>query len=54
MKTRAILAVLLLSGLFLAQQLLALQNGELIFSGEPELGSTFSFTLETANESNGA
>jgi signal transduction histidine kinase len=31
--------------LFLAKQVLALQGGELIFSGEPELGSTFSFTL---------
>ncbi len=31
--------------LFLAKQILALQDGELIFSGEPELGSTFSFTL---------
>jgi signal transduction histidine kinase len=34
--------------LFLAQQLLALQGGELIFSGEADLGSTFSFTLGTA------
>jgi signal transduction histidine kinase len=31
--------------LFLARRLLALQRGELIFSGEPNLGSTFSFTL---------
>jgi signal transduction histidine kinase len=31
--------------LFLAKQILALQDGELIFSGEPDLGSTFSFTL---------
>lgn len=38
--------------LFLAKQLLALQKGELIFSGEAELGSTFSFTLATAAQSN--
>jgi signal transduction histidine kinase len=31
--------------LFLAKQMLALQDGELIFSGEPGQGSTFSFTL---------
>jgi len=31
--------------LFLARRTLALQRGELIFSGEPNLGSTFSFTL---------
>jgi signal transduction histidine kinase len=31
--------------LYLAKQVLALQGGELIFSGEPDLGSTFSFTL---------
>ncbi len=31
--------------LFLAKRTLALQRGELIFSGEPDLGSTFSFTL---------
>lgn len=31
--------------LYLAKQILALQGGELIFSGEPGLGSTFSFTL---------
>ncbi len=31
--------------LFLARRLLALQGGELIFSGDPGLGSTFSFTL---------
>lgn len=31
--------------LFLARQVLALQEGELIFSGEPDTGSTFSFTL---------
>lgn len=31
--------------LFLARRILALQRGELIFSGEPDLGSTFSFTL---------
>jgi signal transduction histidine kinase len=31
--------------LFLARNILALQEGELIFSGEPEVGSTFSFTL---------
>lgn len=33
--------------LYLAKQILALQGGELIFSGEPEIGSTFSFTLST-------
>jgi signal transduction histidine kinase len=33
--------------LYLAKQVLALQGGELIFSGEPGLGSTFSFTLRT-------
>lgn len=33
--------------LALAKQILALQDGELIFSGEPDLGSTFSFTLRT-------
>jgi signal transduction histidine kinase len=33
--------------LYLAKQILALQEGELIFSGEPGLGSTFSFTLRT-------
>jgi signal transduction histidine kinase len=31
--------------LYLAQHVLALQDGELIFSGEPDVGSTFSFTL---------
>jgi signal transduction histidine kinase len=31
--------------LYLAKRVLALQDGELIFSGEPEVGSTFSFTL---------
>jgi signal transduction histidine kinase len=31
--------------LFLVRRILALQRGELIFSGEPDLGSTFSFTL---------
>jgi signal transduction histidine kinase len=31
--------------LYLAKQVLPLQEGELIFSGEPGLGSTFSFTL---------
>ncbi|MBZ0298616.1 MAG: HAMP domain-containing histidine kinase, partial [Anaerolineae bacterium] len=31
--------------LFLARQVLALQGGELIFSGESGVGSTFSFTL---------
>ncbi|HLV37684.1 MAG TPA: HAMP domain-containing sensor histidine kinase [Spirillospora sp.] len=31
--------------LFLARRMLAAQNGELIFSGEPDVGSTFSFTL---------
>lgn len=34
--------------LFLARQILALQNGELFFSGEPGAGSTFSFTLLAA------
>jgi signal transduction histidine kinase len=33
--------------LYLAKQVLALQEGEMIFSGEPGLGSTFSFTLRT-------
>ena len=33
--------------LFLAKQILALQHGELICYGEPDLGSTFSFTLPT-------
>lgn len=33
--------------LYLANQILALQGGELIFSGEPDVGSTFSFTLHT-------
>lgn len=36
--------------LYLAQRLLALQNGELIFSGEPGVGSTFSFTLPAVGE----
>ena len=31
--------------LYIAKEVLARQGGELIFSGEPELGSTFSFTL---------
>lgn len=31
--------------LYLVRHLLALQGGEFIFSGEPDLGSTFSFTL---------
>lgn len=31
--------------LYLAQHVLALQDGEMIFSGEPDVGSTFSFTL---------
>jgi signal transduction histidine kinase len=31
--------------LYLAKQILGLQNGELIFSGEPNVGSTFSFIL---------
>lgn len=35
--------------LFLARRLLALQQGELIFYGEPDLGSTFSFTLMIAS-----
>ena len=33
--------------LYLARHILALQRGELIFSGEPGVGSTFSFTLLT-------
>jgi signal transduction histidine kinase len=33
--------------LYIAKQILALQDGEMIFSGEPNLGSTFSFTLRT-------
>lgn len=36
--------------LYLAQRLLALQNGELIFSGEPGVGSTFSFTLPAVGD----
>jgi signal transduction histidine kinase len=36
--------------LYLAQRLLSLQNGELIFSGEPGVGSTFSFTLPAVQE----
>ncbi len=36
--------------LYLAQRLLALQNGELIFSGEAGIGSTFSFTLPAVGE----
>jgi signal transduction histidine kinase len=35
--------------LFLIKQMLALQGGEFIFSGEPDLGSTFSFTLTVAS-----
>lgn len=31
--------------LYLASQVLALQQGELVFSGDPEMGSTFSFML---------
>jgi signal transduction histidine kinase len=31
--------------LFLAKQVLALQGGEMFFSGEPNFGSSFSFTL---------
>ena len=31
--------------LYLAKQILALQDGELIFTGETGTGSTFSFTL---------
>lgn len=31
--------------LYLAKRILALQEGEMIFSGEPGVGSTFSFTL---------
>lgn len=33
--------------LYIAKQLLAMQGGELIFSGEPGLGSTFSFALKS-------
>ncbi len=36
--------------LFLAQQVLTLQESELIFSGEPGLGSTFSFILPIPKE----
>lgn len=35
--------------LFLARHVLAMQGGELIFSGEPGMGSTFSFTLMAPN-----
>ncbi len=35
--------------LFVARHVLAMQSGELIFSGEPGVGSTFSFTLLTPN-----
>jgi signal transduction histidine kinase len=31
--------------LYLAAQVLALQDGQLVFSGEPDMGSTFSFML---------
>lgn len=31
--------------LYLAQRILALQNGELVFSGDPDVGSTFSVML---------
>lgn len=34
--------------LFLARQILALQDGEMFFSGEPGFGSSFSFTVPTA------
>ena len=34
--------------LYLARQILTLQQGELIFSGEPDVGSTFSITLPKA------
>lgn len=34
--------------LYLAERILALQGGELIFSGEANVGSTFSFTLPAA------
>ena len=34
--------------LYLAERILALQGGELIFSGEAGVGSTFSFTLPAA------
>jgi signal transduction histidine kinase len=37
--------------LFLAKRILALQGGELFFSGEPSLGSSFSFTLPAAETS---
>jgi signal transduction histidine kinase len=36
--------------LFLAKRILALQGGELFFSGEPNLGSSFSFTLPADEE----
>lgn len=36
--------------LYLAQRILALQGGELIYSGEVDKGSTFSFTLPSAAE----
>jgi signal transduction histidine kinase len=36
--------------LYLAQRILALQGGELIYSGEADKGSTFSFTLPSAAE----
>jgi signal transduction histidine kinase len=39
--------------LYLAQRILALQGGELIFSGEPDAGSTFSFTLRSAAVASG-
>jgi signal transduction histidine kinase len=37
--------------LYLARQILALQGGELIFSGEPNVGSSFSFTLNAVAKS---
>ncbi|MFQ3566108.1 MAG: sensor histidine kinase [Aggregatilineales bacterium] len=36
--------------LYLARQMLALQGGELIFSGEPNVGSSFSFTLNAVTK----
>jgi cell cycle sensor histidine kinase DivJ len=35
--------------IYLAREILALQGGEIIFTGEPGVGSTFSFTLPAAH-----
>ncbi|MCA9907928.1 MAG: ATP-binding protein, partial [Anaerolineae bacterium] len=40
--------------LYLAEQIARLQGGELIFSGELDKGSTFSFTLPVVDESSEA